>query len=39
MIKASIRLGLMVSPRISTPLKITPKTGVKNEKACSRLTG
>ena len=36
---ARIRFGVITSPRIRTPLKNTPKTGVKKEKAWSRLTG
>ena len=38
-INAKIKLGPTVSLSISIPLKITPKTGVKNENAWSRLTG
>ena len=38
-INARIRFTPIPSPRIRAPLKNTPKTGVKNEKAWSKDTG
>ena len=38
-VKATMRLELIASPRIRIPLRNTPKTGVKKEKAWRRLTG
>jgi hypothetical protein len=38
-VRATISVGLISSPSIRAPLRNTPKTGVKNEKAWRRLTG